>query len=461
MIDFAKYSKPIEKQGAEYIDLRIMEMNSEAYSAKDGNMNAVQSVETVAFGTRVFYKGAWGFAFCTEMSDVEKAFSSAWRMAKLNSTKIKERFELKNTSTIKDVVNHQIKQNPIDVSSEEKIKEVLEIDKMLKRENVKSRQSDIGFSVRKSWFFNSSGADIFEPRYTMGIRLSLVGKGKTGLVNSFNRTGKTGGYEIYTGINKTEFCNQIYKKFKNALKAEKAPAGRFPIVIDNGLCGVFFHEAVGHACEADAVLEKSSVFQNMLGKKIAPEHLTLVDTPNVLNEGGHFRYDDEGTPAGETFLITNGKLTSYINSLESASLMNVKPSGNGRAMDPTHMPIPRMTNTVLRPGKFSRDELFEGIKRGIYACGSSGGVVEPINGNFVFNAEEAFMIENGKITKPLRDVSLAGNIMEILPKIEKIANDDIPNFWGGRCGKQEQLAPVGEKTPHIKISEAIIGGKGN
>jgi TldD protein len=206
------------------------------------------------------------------------------------------------------------------------------------------------------------------------------------------------------------------------------------------------------------VLEKSSVLGDKLGKKVASEHLTLVDTPNVLNEHGHFRYDDEGTPAGETFLINNGVLTTFMNSLESASLMDVNPTGNGRAMDPGHKPIPRMTNTVLKPGQYNKAELFEGIKKGIYAKGSNGGVVEPTNGNFIFNAEEAFLIENGKITKPLRDVSLAGNILEILPKITKIANDDVPNFFGGRCGKGEQWVPVGERTPHILISEAIIGG---
>lgn len=458
MIDFDKYCKPVLKQGAEYADLRILSMNSEAYSAKDNTLSSIQSGTFLNFGVRVFYKGAWGFSFASDMDSMKDAFIKAGKMAKINAKKVNHRFRLNNTSKAKENVKQQAKVDPAVIDVEEKVREVLEFNKLLKGSDVKSRTTDIAFSSSNSRFFNSTGAEISEPRCAFGLRMNVTGKSRTGLVNSFERMGKTGGYELFKALDKNALCSNLHKKLIRALKSRQAPGGRFPVVIDNDLCGVFFHEAVGHACEADAVLSKSSVFQERLGKRVAPEFITLIDTPNVNNEGGYFKYDDEGIHSSDTVMIDKGVLTTFINSLETASMMGVEPTGNGRAQNPMNFPIPRMTNTVLMPGPYDKDDLFKGIKKGVYAIGSSGGVVEPINGNFVFNAGEAYMIENGEITTPLRDVSLAGNILEILPNIEKVANDEKPNFFGGRCGKKGQLVPVGEKTPHIKISEAMVGG---
>jgi TldD protein len=267
------------------------------------------------------------------------------------------------------------------------------------------------------------------------------------------------GYELFKGLNKEKLVEETYQKLKRSMIAKQAPAGRFPVIIDSELCEVFFHEAVGHACEADAVLEKSSILGDKLGKKIAPSSLTLVDTPRVKTEFGYYKYDDEGIPANETVLIKNGILNSFMQSRETASIMNKIPTGNGRAESPAAIPYPRMSNTYLKPGKYQLKELLDGVKLGVYAKGSSGGVVEPNNGNFLFNAEEAFLIENGKITTPLSDVSLAGNILFILPRIEKIGKDAKCTYFGGRCGKKGQWVPVGGKAPHIKISEAMVGGQ--
>jgi TldD protein len=267
-----------------------------------------------------------------------------------------------------------------------------------------------------------------------------------------------GSFSLMEKMDIPSLVRELEDKLKIYFAAGKAPAGRMPLVADNVLTHVFFHEAVGHATEADAILEKSSVLVGKLGQQIAPESLNLFDTPKIKNEHGFYHFDDEGVKAHNTQLIKNGVLNSYLHSIETANKMGVKPTGNGRAQNAFNMQIPRMSNTVLANGDYRFDELFEGIKRGIYAKDSQGGVVEPTTGNFLFNAREAYLVENGKITKPVMGVSFGGNILDILMKIERIGNDQVQSFGGWRCGKDGQSVPVGGAVPHIMISEAMVGG---
>ena len=248
------------------------------------------------------------------------------------------------------------------------------------------------------------------------------------------------------------------KQLNELMKAKLAKPGKFDLILDPDLAGVFFHEAVGHATEADAVLENSSVFKNKIGKMVANENVSMYDDPTIFPEHGYYIFDDEGTRGRRKALIKKGILKNYLHSLTTASLMNMKPNGNGRSQSPFNFPIPRMSNITIDKGKMKFEEMVNEIKDGFLGVGSFGGETDPSTGNFMFNAKYGYYIKNGKIQYPVLNVSFGGNILEILKKV-KIGNKIIPTYVGGFCGKAGQIVPVSERMPYILVKGATVGGR--
>ncbi len=447
-----------EKKGADFSDIRIQNSETETISLKNSEFNSIQKDIKFQYGVRIFYKGAWGFSYGNKKKDIESAFEHAFKLAKVNSKMLKEKLKIKNFKAHKDKIPAE-KGSFVETDIGERIKLLLELSKKVDKKYVVNKQFVTNFFKRNQNYANSFGADITQETEHFNLSFHVVGKKNSKTRDFYNRKGMCASYKEFKKIDFDEFINSNLKKLKNLFIAKKAPAGKYPLVIDNTLSQVFFHEAVGHACEADLVLEDTSVLKKKVGKKIAPDFIKLTDNPLIKKLHGYFQYDDEGTKSTETVLIENGILKNYLNSIETASEMNTNPNGNARAQEATNLPYPRMSNTVLYPGEFKFKELFEGIKKGVYAKGSSGGIVEPSNGNFLFSTKEAYLIENGKITKPLLDVSFGGNILNTLKHIEKVGNDFETKYRGGFRGKKGQLVPVSGKSPHIKISEAMVGGE--
>ncbi|HDQ60001.1 MAG TPA: TldD/PmbA family protein [Candidatus Woesearchaeota archaeon] len=457
MLDFAQELKKIESK-AEYADIRISDCVHEKISIENSNPTLLSETIKLQYGVRVFCNGSWGFSSGNNLNDVSSALQTASKLARLNSVKKKEKFSLDVTSSKKANVTAPFKINPTSVPLSEKLLRLGELNKVLNQKKVSNRTLTVVFSTETNFFQNTSGASISEEKGIFDIRAFIVGKKQGKPVRTFGRIGRADGYDFFQNMNMENFGNEILSSLDNHMIAKKAPAGKLPILMSNDLTGVFFHEALGHACEADAILENCSVLKGKLGEKIAPSFLNVKDSANIPKEHGYYKYDDEGMIAGNTTLIKNGILKGYMHSMETANRMGVKPTGNGRAQNPKLLPIVRMTNTIVEKGNFSKEELLKEINCGIYAIGSSGGVVEPTNGNFLFNAQDAFLIENGKIKYPLKDVSFGGNILDTLQKIKGIGRDAKPAFTGGFCGKGGQMVPVGESAPHVLISEAMVGG---
>jgi len=455
-MEYKALIKKFESKGASFIDLRILDQTSEVVSTENGNVNSMQDLSSRQFGVRIFYKGAWGFAYTNDVSKLEDSFSKAFKLAKISSAK-KDVFKINNVPINKASVKQKGK-SMLSVPIEDKINLFLNIQKKFNLDFIKNKNVGASFSRREQQYFNSFGSNVFESREYFNVLISITGLKNGKVKRSFERIGEVGGHGQFRKLKFDGIAKALEDKLKTEFIAGIPPAGKFPLVIDNVLTHVFFHEAVGHACEADSIIEKSSVLAGKLGEKIAPDFLNLYDTPKIKNEHGYYAYDDEGVKSKRTILIKNGILTNYLHSLETANKLNMKPTGNGRAESAFQVQIPRMSNTVLEKGDFKFDELFEGIKKGIYAKDSLGGVVEPTTGNFLFNSRSAFLIENGKVTKPLQGVSFGGNILNILPKIDKIGDDKKVSYGGWRCGKNGQMVPVGGAAPHIKISEAMVGG---
>jgi len=242
------------------------------------------------------------------------------------------------------------------------------------------------------------------------------------------------------------------------LDAVPAPAGTMPVVLGPGWPGVLLHEAVGHGLEADFNRKGSSTFSGRIGERVASPGCTVVDDGTLPNRRGSLTIDDEGTPTQRTVLIENGILREYMQDKLNARLMGVQSTGNGRRESYAHLPLPRMTNTYLLPGPYAPEEIVASVERGIYAANFSGGQVDITSGNFVFSACEAFLIENGRITRPLKGVTLIGNGPEVLTRISLIGNDLALDSGVGSCGKEGQSVAVGVGQPTVKIDALTVGG---
>ena len=242
------------------------------------------------------------------------------------------------------------------------------------------------------------------------------------------------------------------------LDAEDAPAGPMPVVLGPGWPGVLLHEAVGHGLEGDFNRKGSSAFSNRVGEQVASELCTVVDDGAMDGRRGSLTIDDEGTPTEPTVLIERGVLRGYMQDKQNARLMGVAATGNGRRQSYAHVPLPRMTNTYMQPGPHDPAEIIGSVAKGIYAVNFGGGQVDITSGRFVFSTTEAYLIENGKVTKPIRGATLIGNGPEVMTRISMVGNDLALDNGVGVCGKDGQSVPVGVGQPSLKIDEVIVGG---
>ncbi|MGE0753763.1 MAG: metalloprotease TldD [Alphaproteobacteria bacterium] len=242
------------------------------------------------------------------------------------------------------------------------------------------------------------------------------------------------------------------------LKAVDAPAGEMPVVMGGGWCGVILHEAVGHGLEGDFNRKGTSAFAGLMGKQVASKGVTIIDDGTLPNRRGSLSIDDEGTPTSRTTLIEDGVLTGYMQDRLNARLMGMRATGNGRREGYAHAPMPRMTNTYMLAGKDKRADMIASVKKGIYASYFGGGQVDITSGKFVFSASEAYLIENGKITAPLKGATLIGNGPEALTHVQAIGDDMCLDDGIGTCGKAGQSVPVGVGQPSMLIDRLTVGG---
>jgi TldD protein len=237
-----------------------------------------------------------------------------------------------------------------------------------------------------------------------------------------------------------------------------APAGEMPVVVGPGGGGVLFHEACGHGLEADLVHRDASIYEGRLGERLASALVNGVDDATVPNAWGSFSFDDEGTPSQRTVVFEEGRLTGYLYDRIRSEKDGVPSTGNGRRQSYAHLPIPRMTNTYILPGEAGAEDVVRDTARGLYAGKLGGGQVNPATGDFVFGVTEAYLIENGELTRPVRGANLVGNGTEILSAIDGVADDFVE--IQGICGKEGQGVPVGNGSPTLRIARMTVGGTG-
>jgi len=242
------------------------------------------------------------------------------------------------------------------------------------------------------------------------------------------------------------------------LEADAAPAGSMTVVVGPGWPGVLLHEAVGHGLEGDFNRKGTSAFSGRIGEKVAADGVTIVDDGTIPERRGSLSVDDEGTPTERTVLIEDGVLVSYMQDKLNAGLMNMQATGNGRRESFAHLPMPRMTNTFMLAGEHDPDEIISSVEKGLYAVNFAGGQVDITSGKFVFSASEAYLIENGKVTRPVRGATLIGNGPEAMTRVSMVGNDLKLDSGVGVCGKDGQSIPVGVGQPTLRIDSLTVGG---
>ena len=242
------------------------------------------------------------------------------------------------------------------------------------------------------------------------------------------------------------------------LESDAAPAGTMTVVLGPGWPGVLLHEAIGHGLEGDFNRKGSSVFAGRIGETVASELCTVVDDGTLANRRGSLNVDDEGIPSQRTVLIENGKLAGYLQDKLNARLMGVAPTGNGRRESYAHLPMPRMTNTYMLPGPHTPEEIIASVDKGLYAVNFGGGQVDITSGKFVFSTSEAYLIENGKVTRPVKGATLIGNGPEVLTRVSMVGDDLALDEGVGTCGKEGQSVPVGVGQPTLRVDELTVGG---
>lgn len=256
----------------------------------------------------------------------------------------------------------------------------------------------------------------------------------------------------------TAFAKEAVRQALVNLEAIDAPAGSMPVVLASGWPGVLLHEAVGHGLEGDFNRRGTSAFSGRIGEQVASSLCTVVDDGTLADLRGSLSVDDEGTPTEVTTLIENGQLTGYMQDKLNARLMGMRSTGNGRRESYAHLPMPRMTNTYMLPGQHKAEEIIASVKKGIYAVNFGGGQVDITSGKFVFSSSEAYLIEDGKVTQPVKGATLIGNGPEVMNRISMVADDLALDPGVGNCGKEGQSVPVGVGQPTLKIDMLTVGG---
>ena len=256
----------------------------------------------------------------------------------------------------------------------------------------------------------------------------------------------------------SSYAREAVRQALLCLEATAAPAGTMTVVLGPGWPGVLLHEAIGHGLEGDFNRKGSSAFSGRMGERVATEQCTVVDDGTLPNRRGSLNVDDEGTPSQRTVLIENGVLAGYMQDKLNARLMGAKPTGNGRRESYAHLPMPRMTNTYMLAGKYAPEEIIASVDKGLYAVNFGGGQVDITSGKFVFSANEAYLIEKGKVTRPVKGATLIGNGPDVLTRVSMVGND-LELDWGiGVCGKEGQSVPVGVGQPTLKVDSLTVGG---
>ena len=444
-------------QNADDGELFLEYRESESISLDDGRIRAAGFDTALGFGLRAVAGEAAGYAHAGELTEsaLARARTTVGAVAQGHSGTAAEPPRASNARLYSAA-------NPLSsMPFAQRTGLLAEIDAYARGRD--PRVAQVMASIFGEWqavqIIRADGGRVADLRPLVRLNVSVVvekdGRRETG------SHGTGGRFDYSRFLTETTWKAAVDEALRQALvnlDSRAAPAGEMPVVLGPGWPGILLHEAIGHGLEGDFNRKQTSAFSGLMGQRIASPGVTVVDDGTLPDRRGSLTVDDEGTPSGRTTLIEDGILVGFLQDRLNARLMGVRPTGNGRRQSYAHAPMPRMTNTIMLNGSSSHDEMIRSVKRGLYAVNFGGGQVDITSGKFVFSASEAYLIEDGKITAPVKGATLIGNGPDALTRVEMVGGDMELDPGVGTCGKNGQGVPVGVGQPTLKLSGLTVGG---
>jgi len=456
------------KLRATYVDVRVEEHYDETIEVMNGVPEKHIVIRKKGAGIRVLAEGAWGFQSTTNLTreSLKRATEIAFKVAKASAKHVKEPVELAPIKIVKDHVKVKIKKDIEDIDAEKKLDQCIEWDKSMKISDEVKRTSTSFSCVKVNKLFASSeGALIKFENQVLWVFFSSFAK-RGDLIQSYERAeGGSGGLEVLEGTKVNEIAQMVGKKSVELLDAEAAPKmEKTYAVMDPDYVALLVHEIVGHPSEADRILEREAAWagttwwKGLEGQKIGSDLFTVYDDPTVEGTLGFYLYDDEGTPARRKVLIENGVLKERMHSRETAAIFGVEPNAGMRAITYEFIPLIRMSNTFIAKGDWKRGEIIEETKRGVYVIGMKQPSIDDKRYNWTISAQEGYLIENGELTKHLRDIALMAIAPEFFKSVDAVGNDlEIRSVPGCGKGTPMQGLYVGNGGPTIRGIVNVLG----
>ncbi len=441
----------------DYADLYFQYSRSESWGLEEGQVKSGNFSIDQGVGVRAVSGEKTAFAYSDDitLSALQEAAKATKAIASLGGEQSVGKVIKRQASQL------YLAQDPIaSLSAEAKVKLLERLESYARK--IDPRISQVTASIAGEYevvmvarFDGVMAADV-RPLVRLSINVIAESNGR-------REQGSSGGggrydYSYFTDEILHDYAQKAVHQALVNLDARPAPAGSMTVVLGAGWPGILLHEAIGHGLEGDFNRKGSSAFSNMIGQQVAARGITIVDDGTIANRRGSLSMDDEGNPTNRTVLIEDGILRSYIQDTLNARLMNMPVTGNARRESYAHIPMPRMTNTYMLNGTIPPEEIIKSVKRGLYAANFGGGQVDITSGKFVFSAAEAYMIEDGKITYPVKGATLIGNGPDVLKRVSMIGNDMQLDSGVGTCGKEGQSVPVGVGQPTLKIDALTVGG---
>lgn len=444
------------RKGGEFAEIYVEYKVDNRVSLEENKIYGAGRGVEMGVGIRVLHGEKTGYAYCDDLS-FDKLKQTAEVASFIAAEKeVRQPVGLKSS---KIPSYYLVKVAPDSIVPKKKAKLLWKANSVGRAYDKKINQVNVGFSDvnKKIIIANSEGTWVEDVQTISRLFVSISAIEGDKRSRGYAYKGGTLGYEHYDLKLAEELAKDACRMAMAMLPAEDAPAGEYPIVMAKGRCGTFFHEAIGHSLESDGIRKKTSCFWDKKGKMIASKITSLADDGTIPGARGAINVDDEGTPAQKNILIDKGICTNFLYDKLNAGLMKAKLTGNGRRESYQHYPIPRMTNTYLMAGEDDPESIVKSVKKGIYVARIGGGNVTWVTGRFVFSVPEGYLIEDGKITKPLKGIQLMGSGPEALKNIVMVG-PDLEIWGGGTCGKDGQAKPVSDGNPTLKVSKITIGG---
>jgi len=443
-------------RGGAFAELFVEERSSVTIRLDDGKVEELTTGLDRGAGVRVAQGTSFGYAYSNRLDREALLEAAAAAAASLEGRP----GDVRDLRELPAPVVHVAERPASSVSAADKVAWCREVDDVARSYSPEVRQvvATYGDSVQRLLVATSDGRWVEEVRPRIRLIAQVVAARDGVIQTGFHGPAGLAGTEFVDAHPPAETSAIAARRAVTMLDSVPAPAGEMPVVMAPGMGGVLFHEAVGHPLESDIVDKEASVYRGRVGELLASPIVNGVDDATVPNGWGSFSFDDEGAPAQRTVLFEDGVLQGWLYDRLRAEKDAVDSSGNGRRQSYAHQPIPRMTNTFILNGASTPQDVISSTERGVYVAALAGGQTNPATGDFVFGCSEAFLIENGEVTTPVRGANLIGRAIEVMSAIDGIADDF--DTWEGVCGKDGQSVPVGSGSPTLRISRITVGGTG-